>query len=92
LGSPEAYICKKSDTEGYGALNNKEPSPSSKTVGAIKSAKRCCGNKACEGDGDNVSGVEYGNAGGDLFSGVKEGKYVKSPGVEGSFNGTYIVC
>jgi hypothetical protein len=61
-------------------------------MGAIKSAERCCGNKACEGDGDNVPGVEYGNAGGDLFAGVKEGKYVKSSGVEGSFNGTYILC
>ena len=84
----EHKVSNHSDDKGDGALEDEEPLPAGKSSEIVHAMEDSGSNETSESSGENVAGVENGDAGGNLLTGVEEREEVDGAGIVGSFSDT----
>jgi|SRR6478735_11455147 len=84
----EDKVANNSNHKSNSTLENEEPLPTRKASDIIKTVEDTSSDETSESSGEDVSGVQDGDAGCDLLAGVEDGEEVDGAGVVGCFGET----
>lgn len=84
----EDKVAGNSNHKSDGTLEDEEPLPASKASDVIKTVEDTSGDETSESSGQDVSGIQDGDAGCNLLAGVEDGEEIDGAGVVGGFGET----